>query len=146
MWLHGVHIPEYTQGTWTNHEQRRTRKLLLHRKEIERLIGKTRESGLSLVPLSFYFKDGRVKVELALAKGKQHWDKRETERRRTADKEAREAVARGDLVPVGEEAQDPFHANAVFDTVEDGHPYVYVSLRGQSRKRCAEACQRRRHI
>ena len=67
VWLRNLHIPEYMLGTWTNHTPRRTRKLLLHRGEIERLIGKTKESGLSLVPLSMYFKDGKVKVELALA-------------------------------------------------------------------------------
>src|SRR5438128_1175896 len=61
VFLRGVHIPEYTQGSWTNHEPRRTRKLLLHRAEIERLIGKTRESGLTLVPLSIYFTEGKVK-------------------------------------------------------------------------------------
>src|SRR5215831_11235938 len=69
VWLRGAHIPEYGQGSWTNHEPRRTRKLLLHRKEIERLIGKTQESGLALVPLSMYFSDGKVKVEVALARG-----------------------------------------------------------------------------
>ena len=70
VWLRNLHIPEYTQGSWTNHEPRRTRKLLLHRKEILRLIGKTRESGLALVPLSMYFSDGKVKVEIALGRGK----------------------------------------------------------------------------
>ncbi len=74
VWLRNVHIHEYERGTWTNHEPRRHRKLLLHRKEIERLIGKTKESGLSLVPLSLYFKDGKVKVELALARGKRAYD------------------------------------------------------------------------
>jgi SsrA-binding protein len=69
VWLRNLHIPEYVQGTWTNHTPRRTRKLLLHKGEILRLIGKTKEGGLSLVPLSMYFKDGKVKVELALAKG-----------------------------------------------------------------------------
>ena len=82
VWLQNVHIPEYTQGTWTNHAPRRTRKLLLHRGEIDRLIGKTREGGLTLVPLSMYFVDGRVKVELALAKGKQSHDKREASKER----------------------------------------------------------------
>ncbi|MDX6341602.1 MAG: SsrA-binding protein, partial [Trebonia sp.] len=76
VWLHNVHIPEYTQGTWTNHMPRRTRKLLLHRGEIERLVRKTSEGGLTLVPLSLYFKDGKVKVELALARGKRTYDKR----------------------------------------------------------------------
>ncbi|MCP2167911.1 SsrA-binding protein SmpB [Goodfellowiella coeruleoviolacea] len=87
VWLRGLHIPEYERGTWTNHEPRRTRKLLLHRKEILRLIGKTRESGLSLVPLSMYFKDGKVKVEIALAKGKKAYDKRQALARRDADRE-----------------------------------------------------------
>ena len=76
VWLRGLHIPEYAMGTWTNHEPRRTRKLLLHKGEILKLIGKTHEGGLSLVPLSMYFKDGKVKATLALAKGKKSYDKR----------------------------------------------------------------------
>lgn len=94
VWLRNVHIPEYTEGSWTNHEPRRTRKLLLHRKEIERLIGKTRESGLSLVPLSMYFTDGKVKVEIALARGKRAYDKRADLARRDADREVRRALGR----------------------------------------------------
>ncbi len=95
VWLQNVHIPEYTQGTWTNHAPRRTRKLLLHRGEIDRLIGKTREGGLTLVPLSMYFVDGRVKVELALAKGKRAYDKRQALAERDANREiAREAGRR----------------------------------------------------
>jgi SsrA-binding protein len=95
VWLQGVHIPEYTQGTWTNHEPRRVRKLLLHREEISRLIGKTRESGLTLVPLQLYFLDGKVKVELALARGKRSYDKRQDMARRDADREmSREAGRR----------------------------------------------------
>lgn len=95
VWLQNVHIPEYTQGTWTNHEPRRTRKLLLHRDEISRLIGKTRESGLTLVPLQLYFRDGKVKIELALAKGKRSYDKRQDMARRDADREmSREAGRR----------------------------------------------------
>ncbi|GGM41859.1 SsrA-binding protein [Longimycelium tulufanense] len=86
VWLRNVHIPEYTQGTWTNHAPRRTRKLLLHRKEIVRLIGKTREGGLSLVPLSMYFKNGKVKVELALARGKKAYDKRRDLAKRDAER------------------------------------------------------------
>ena len=78
VWLEGAHIPEYDQGSWTNHEPRRSRKLLLHREEIAKLIGKTRESGLTLVPLSLYFKDGKAKVEIALARGKKAYDKRAT--------------------------------------------------------------------
>ncbi len=87
-WLQGVHIPEYTEGTWTNHEPRRSRKLLLHRQEINRLIGETRESGLTLVPLSLYFKDGRAKVEIALARGKKNYDKRHALAERQATREA----------------------------------------------------------
>ncbi|GAB2766083.1 SsrA-binding protein SmpB [Amycolatopsis magusensis] len=94
VWLRNVHIPEYVQGTWTNHMPRRTRKMLLHKGEIEKLIGKTKESGLSLVPLSMYFKDGKVKVELALAKGKKAWDKRQDLAKRDADREVRKAMGR----------------------------------------------------
>jgi SsrA-binding protein len=94
VWLQGVHIPEYTQGTWTNHEPRRKRKLLLHRDEIERLLGKTRESGLTLVPLQLYFSGGRVKVEIALARGKRSYDKRQDLARRDAQREIARAVGR----------------------------------------------------
>jgi SsrA-binding protein len=94
VWLRGLHIPEYDRGTWTNHEPRRTRKLLLHRKEIIRLIGKTKESGLALVPLAMYFKDGKVKVELGLAKGKRAYDKRQALAKRDADREIARAAGR----------------------------------------------------
>ena len=94
IFLRNVHIPVYEQGSWTNHEPRRTRKLLLHRGEILRLIGKTKESGLTLVPLSLYFFNGKVKVELALAKGKKAYDKRQDLARRDADKEVRRAIGR----------------------------------------------------
>jgi SsrA-binding protein len=94
VWLRGVHIAEYMQGTWTNHEPRRTRKLLLHKGEILRLIGKTRESGLSLVPLALYFKDGKVKVELALARGKRSYDKRQVLAKRDAEREMSHAFGR----------------------------------------------------
>jgi SsrA-binding protein len=93
-WLHGVHIPEYTLGTWTNHEPRRTRKLLLHRKEIDRLAASTRERGLTLVPLSLYFKDGRAKVEIALARGKRTYDKRHDLAERDAAREVDRALRR----------------------------------------------------
>src|SRR6478735_7502092 len=92
MYLHGVHIPEYTQATWTNHEPRRVRKLLLHRGEIDKLIAKTRESGLTLVPLVLYFKDGKAKVEIALARGKKSYDKRHALAERDAKREADRAV------------------------------------------------------
>ena len=87
VWLQNAHIPEYDQGSWTNHEPRRPRKLLLHRGEIAKLIGKTKESGLTIVPLSLYFKDGRAKIEIALAKGKKLHDKRETDKKRSWDRE-----------------------------------------------------------
>src|ERR1700712_663016 len=92
--LRNVHIAEYLQGSWTNHEPRRTRKLLLHKGEILRLIGKTKESGLTLVPLSMYFSAGKVKVELALAKGKHSYDKPQDLARRDADLEVRKALGR----------------------------------------------------
>jgi SsrA-binding protein len=94
VFLRNVHIPEYEQGSWTNHEPRRVRKLLLHRDEIERLIGKTKESGLTLVPLSIYFSAGKVKVELALARGKRSYDKRQDLARRDADREVQRALGR----------------------------------------------------
>ncbi|GAA3439513.1 SsrA-binding protein SmpB [Kutzneria kofuensis] len=94
VWLRGLHITEYEMGTWTNHEPRRNRKLLLHKSEILKLIGKTKESGLSLVPLSMYFKDGKVKVELALAKGKKSWDKRQALAKKDAEREASRAMGR----------------------------------------------------
>ena len=94
VWLRGLHIPEYTHGSWTNHEPRRTRKLLLHREEIERLIGKTREGGLTLVPLSLYFSEGKVKCELALARGKRDYDKRNDLAKRDADREISRAYGR----------------------------------------------------
>ena len=94
IWLHGMHIPEYAMGTWTNHEPRRVRKLLLHRGEIDRLRGKLRESGLTLIPLSVYFADGWAKVELGLAKGQKAYDKRQDLARRDADREIARAVGR----------------------------------------------------
>jgi len=94
VFLRNVHIPEYEQGSWTNHEPRRVRKLLLHKAEIERLIGKTKESGLTLVPLSLYFSAGKVKVELALARGKRSYDKRQDLARKDADREVQRALGR----------------------------------------------------
>ena len=90
--LHGVHIPEYTQATWTNHEPRRVRKLLLHRTEIDKLVHKTRESGLTIVPLSLYFKDGNAKVEIAVARGKKSYDKRHALAERDAKRETDRAM------------------------------------------------------
>ena len=94
IYLYGLHVPEYAQGTWTNHEPRRVRKLLLKRFEIERLIGKTRETGLTLVPLSMYFSDGWAKVELALARGRRSYDKRQALAQRDADREITRAMGR----------------------------------------------------
>ncbi|HEV7625372.1 MAG TPA: SsrA-binding protein SmpB [Streptomyces sp.] len=93
VWLHNVHIPEYTQGTWTNHAARRRRKLLLHRDEIDKLIGKTQETGHTLVPLALYFLNGRAKVEIALAKGKKEYDKRQALRERQDRRESDRAIS-----------------------------------------------------
>ena len=93
MWIDNVFIPEYTQGTWTNHSARRKRKLLLHRMEINKLEAKTKETGHTLVPLSLYFKDGKVKLELALAVGKKLYDKRQTLREKQDTRETARAVA-----------------------------------------------------
>jgi SsrA-binding protein len=94
MMLYGVHIPEYTQGTWTNHEPRRTRKLLLKKPEMHKLIGKLHEGGLTLVPLSLYFSDGWAKVELGLARGKKAYDKRNDLAERDANREITRALGR----------------------------------------------------
>ena len=93
-WLHGVHIPEYSQGTWTNHAARRKRKLLLNRAEIDKIERRVNEKGLTVVPLSLYFLDGRAKVEIALAKGKKSWDKRHALAERQATRETQQAVGR----------------------------------------------------
>jgi SsrA-binding protein len=93
-WLHGVHIPQYTQGTWTNHEPRRTRKLLMHRKEIDRLERSISERGLTLIPLSLYFSGGKVKIELGLARGKRTYDKRHDLAKRDAAREVERELRR----------------------------------------------------
>ena len=93
-WLHGVHIPEYTQGTWTNHSARRKRKLLLNRDELDKIERKVNEKGFTIVPTALYFKDGRAKVEIALAKGKKTWDKRQSLATRQADREKEQALGR----------------------------------------------------
>ncbi|MBA4024208.1 MULTISPECIES: SsrA-binding protein SmpB [Mycobacteriales] len=94
IWLRGLHIPEYGNGSWTNHAPRRNRKLLLHRKEIDGLVGKIRDGNLTLVPLSMYFNDGKVKVELALARGKQDHDKRHDLAKRDAEREVTRELGR----------------------------------------------------
>jgi len=91
-WLENVHIPEYTQGTWTNHAPRRKRKLLLHQHEIDELAIGTREKGHTIVPLRLYFVDGRAKIEIALARGKKFYDKRHALKERQDSREAERAM------------------------------------------------------
>ena len=88
LWLEGIPIPEYTQGSWTNHAARRRRKLLLHRDELTRISQRIRESGFTLVPLQLYFLNGRAKVEIAVARGKRDYDKRQTLREKQDNREA----------------------------------------------------------
>jgi SsrA-binding protein len=97
-WLENVHIPEYFQGTWNNHAPRRKRKLLLHRDEIDRLGVKSREKGHTIVPLRLYFLDGRAKVEIALARGKKEYDKRQTLREKQDVREAQRAMRGRELL------------------------------------------------
>jgi SsrA-binding protein len=92
VWLRNLHIPEYHHGTWTNHDPRRSRKLLLHRRQIDALIGKIRDGNLALIPLKLYFSEGKVKVELALGRGKQAHDKRQDMARRDAQREVQRAL------------------------------------------------------
>jgi SsrA-binding protein len=94
VWLHGVHIPEYTQGTWTNHASRRRRKLLLNKAEIAKIERKVGDKGYTLVPLQLYFKDGRAKVEIGLARGKKSYDKRHALAERQAEREKQQAIGR----------------------------------------------------
>ncbi len=93
LWLEGVHIPEYTQGTWTNHAPRRRRKLLLHGEELAKILKHSEQKGRTIVPLSLYFKDGRAKVEIALALGKREYDKRYALRERQDRLEAERAMS-----------------------------------------------------
>ena len=95
VWLHNVHIPPYGPASRENHEPERSRKLLMHRREIERLIGKTREKGLTLVPTRLYFRGGRAKVEVALAKGKDVGDKRQAIKEREMKREMERAIRAG---------------------------------------------------
>jgi SsrA-binding protein len=92
LWLEGVHIPEYVEGTWTNHTPRRRRKLLLHRAELAKIARKSQDSGHTIVPLQLYFKDGKAKVEIAVAKGKRQYDKRQTLRERQDNRDAERAL------------------------------------------------------
>ena len=92
-WLMGVHIPEYAEGTWTNHAPRRKRKLLLHRQQIDKLAAKSGEKGHTIVPLELYFVEGRAKVEIAVARGKKEYDKRHALREQQDAREAERAMA-----------------------------------------------------
>ena len=92
-WLDAVYIPEYLNGSWTNHAPRRKRKLLLHRQQIDKLFQKTREGGMTIVPLRLYFSGSRAKIEIALAKGKREYDKRQTLREQQDRREAERAIA-----------------------------------------------------
>jgi len=94
LWLLNAHIGAYENAGYAGHTPLRTRKLLIHKQELRKLIGQTQQKGFTLIATRLYFRRGKVKCEIALAKGKQLWDKRETERRKTADKEAREAIVR----------------------------------------------------
>ncbi len=94
LWLSGVHIPEYTEGTWTNHVPRRDRKLLVHKSELEKLIRQLKGTGTTLIPLSLYFKDGKAKVELALARGKTSHDKRSALMEKEASREVNRELSR----------------------------------------------------
>ncbi|HLJ30656.1 MAG TPA: SsrA-binding protein SmpB [Candidatus Angelobacter sp.] len=94
LWLLNAHIGAYEHGSYANHAPLRTRKLLVHKEQLRKLLGKSQQRGYTLIPTRMYFKNGKIKCEVALAKGKQTWDKRETERKRTAERETREAVAR----------------------------------------------------
>ena len=94
VWLRNLHIPEYSMGSWTNHSPRRTRKLLLHRREIDSLMGKVRDGNKTLVPLRLYFSNGRLKVELGLAQGKQDYDKRQDLKRRAEERDITRELGR----------------------------------------------------
>ncbi len=94
IFLHHVHIPEYTQGSWTNHEPRRVRKMLLHAREITKIEDQLKDGGLAIVPLSMYFKDGKVKVEIGVGRGKKLYDKRQDMAKRDADREIQRALGR----------------------------------------------------
>src|ERR1019366_5942785 len=97
-WLHNCHITPYEYGNRQNHDPLRTRKLLLNSREIHKLTGKVEEKGLTLIPTKIYLKKGRMKCEIALAKGKKLYDKRETERRKEADRDAQKAMKQRSII------------------------------------------------
>ncbi|POH59942.1 SsrA-binding protein SmpB [Arthrobacter glacialis] len=92
LWIEAVYIPEYLNGSWTNHTARRRRKLLLHREELDKIASKTRESGYTIVPLQLYFLDGRAKIEIAIARGKKEYDKRHALREKQDNREAQRVM------------------------------------------------------
>ena len=94
IWLRGVNIPEYNEGSWTNHDPTRARKLLLNRQEISKIENKLKESGLTLIPLSMYFLDGRAKIEIAIARGRKNYDKRQAIAEKDAKRETQRATGR----------------------------------------------------
>ena len=96
IWLRGVNIPEYNEGSWTNHAPTRARKLLLNRQEIGKIENKLKESGLTLIPLSLYFNDGKAKVEIAIARGRKNYDKRQAIAEKDAKREVQRATGRRD--------------------------------------------------
>ena len=96
IWLRGVNIPEYNEGSWTNHAPTRARKLLLNRQEIGKIENKLKESGLTLIPLSMYFNDGKAKVEIAIARGRKNYDKRQAIAEKDAKREVQRATGRRD--------------------------------------------------
>ena len=96
IWLRGVNIPVYNEGSWTNHAPTRARKLLLNRQEISKIENKLKESGLTLIPLSLYFNDGKAKVEIAIARGRKNYDKRQAIAEKDAKREAQRATGRRD--------------------------------------------------
>lgn len=98
VWMDAVHIAPYVRGTWTNHAARRKRKLLLHKREILKLMNKTREKGYTIIPLSIYFLGSHAKVEIALARGKKEWDKRQTLREKQDAREAQRAMRRREML------------------------------------------------
>lgn len=98
VWMEGAHIAPYVQGTWTNHAARRKRKLLLHKHEIDKLAGKSREKGFTIVPLEIYFLGSHAKVQIALARGKKEWDKRQTLREQQDIREAQRAMRQRELL------------------------------------------------
>ena len=106
IWVSGVHIPEYNQGSWTNHMPRRERKLLLHKREIAQINGVIKAGGLTLIPLSLYFKDGKAKIEIAIAKGKKAHDKRNTLMEKQAEREVAREVSRRNSGKSGKRSKD----------------------------------------